>query len=257
MEEIMQSSAFFIVPIIIAYAIICSIWFIMNRLCPEWWPTENIIPSDTKWKDFIIAILSGILVLLIGQLYSRGYLIPNINTPGLKHFIWPLNNVLIFSPIFISLWIRKQSLATVLISKKGFWKRLGFGLAGSLVGVVAFVGLRGETERIPEIMLKSISPISLSYFPAVFFENVAIAFLFVRIKWVLGAKWAILLPSLLFAFAHVPGSIAEGDPISHIIIFFLLTSFIAVFVLFTCFKARDILWIVLAHYSMDLAIKAF
>jgi len=164
--------------------------------------------------------------------------------------------VLIYSPIFIALIIRKQRLNTVFISTRDIPAKAGFGLAASLLSIVVFIGLRGEWNRFNDIILDAINPETLSSFPAIFFENVAVAFLFVRLKWVMGIKWAIAIPAILFALAHVPGSLAEGDPIGHIVTFFFLTGGLTTFILYTAYRSRDIIWLGFVHYFMDIAIKA-
>ncbi len=256
MEEIMQSNHFFIVPLTIAYGTICGLWFFLNR-GGRLWEIQNIPTPEKPWKDLVLGLIAAIAILAIGQLYSSGYLIPHSGNEKLNLLIWPLNNVIIFSPIFLVLIIRRQGPETVFLSVKHIPLKLTFGIVASVVGVLIFAGLRGEWARLTEIASRSVSLSSLSYFPAVFFENVALAFLFVRLKWVVGIKWAILIPAVLFAVSHVPGSIAEGDPWSHIITFFFLTGGLTTFILYTAYRSRDIFWLGIVHYLMDLAIKTF
>ncbi len=48
-----------------------------------------------------------------------------------------------------------------------------------------------------------------------------------------------------------------GDPGYHILFMSFVTATLAVFVLYTCNRTRDIIWIGLVHYFMDVAIQAF
>ncbi|WP_462252643.1 CPBP family glutamic-type intramembrane protease [Ekhidna sp.] len=256
MEEIMQSNSFFIIPLTIAYLSICGSWFLLNRYNYSW-DIEPIRSSKKPWLDLGLGLLAAVMILLIGQVYSAGYLIPNSKNEILRYLTWPLNNIIIFSPIAITLFVRAHSSNTVFLSTKQLGYKLLFGLISSLVGVFIFLVLRGELNRMNEIMTHAIDPSTLTNFPAIFFENVAVAFLFVRLKWVAGIKWAIAIPAILFAFAHVPGSIAEGDPIGHIITFFLLTGSLTTVILYTAYRSRDIFWLGIVHYLMDVAIKAF
>ncbi|WP_436515089.1 CPBP family glutamic-type intramembrane protease [Ekhidna sp. To15] len=257
MEEIMQSNSFFIIPLSLAYLCVCGLWFLLSKT-GRGWEIESIETSKKPWLDIGIGMLACAGVIAIGQLFVAGFLIPRTQSVIVNQLlIWPLNNVLIFSPIFLTLFIRKQSLNTIFISSRQLGIKLLFGLIVSVVGIVIFVGLRGEWSRISEILITAIQPKTLSNFPAIFFENVALAFLFVRLKWTVGVKWAIGIPAVLFALAHVPGSVAEGDPISHIITFFFLTGTLTTFILYTAYRSRDILWLGFVHYMMDVAIKAF
>ena len=256
MEEIMQSNTFFIVPLSLAYLSVCGLWFLLSK-AGQSWQIDSIESTKKPWLDFGIALIACVAVMAVGQLYSSGYLLTRTGNSSFNLFIWPLNNVLIFSPIFLTLFIRKQGLNTIFISSKQVGLKLLFGLIVSLIGVVIFAGLRGEWARIPEIMASAVQLKTLSNFPAIFFENVALAFLFVRLKWAVGIKWAIGIPAVLFALAHVPGSVAEGDPIGHILTFFFLTGTLTIFILYTAYRSRDILWLGFVHYMMDVAIKAF
>lgn len=257
MEEIMQSNSYFIIPLTLAYLSICGLWFLLNKTSNTW----NISPIESTTKplvDLVIGLLACICVMGVGQLFSAGFLIPRSEVPVVNQLIiWPLNNVLIFSPIFLTLIVRKQGLSTIFISSSQVGPKLLFGLVASVIGIVIFVGIRGEWSRLKEIAFTAILPEKLSNFPAIFFENVAIAFLFIRLKWAVGIRWAIAIPSVLFALAHVPGSLAEGDPNGHIITFFFLTGSLTTFILYTAYRSRDILWLGVVHYLMDVAIKAF
>ncbi len=257
MEEIMQSNSYFIIPLTVAYTSICALWFFLNRR-GKLWEIESIETSGQPWMDLGLGFLASIGIFGIGQLYSAGYLIPKTGTTLINQLIiWPLNNLLIFSPIFLVLLFRQQNLKTVFIARKQAGLKLAFGLGASALGILLFVALRGEWDRIPEILGDAIKVEKLSNFPAIFFENVALAFLFVRLKWALSTKWAIGIPAILFALAHVPGSVAEGDPWMHIAIFFLLTGSLTTVILYTAYRSRDILWLGLVHFFMDIAIKSF
>ncbi|MTI39431.1 CPBP family glutamic-type intramembrane protease [Fulvivirga lutimaris] len=255
MEEIMQSNSFFIVPLTLAYGAICASWFLVNAKTK--WPISTIHNSNKPKTDFIISLIAAVAVIVIGQIYSAGFLIPTAENHILQGVIWMLNNVIIFSPILLTLSIRKQSLNTLFISKEKLWLKLAFGIATSILGVIIFIGLRGEWNRFIPILTGAFEYKALTNFPAIFFENMILAFLFVRLKWILGTKWAIIIPAILFAFAHVPGSIAEGDPWSHILTFFILTGSLTTFILYTAYRSRDIIWLGVVHYMMDIVIKAF
>lgn len=256
MEEVMQSNAFFMVPLVLCYGIICGMWFLFDRM--GWlWEISPIKSPKKPWAEFLLAIIAVIAVLVTGQLYARGWLLPGSDNEIVAGISWMFNNVIIFSPIWMMVTFRRQSLNTVLISGKGWGKKVIFGLSTSVAGIIVFVGLRNELERLPEIFAYAFTFKSLINFPAVFFENVALAFLFVRFRWTVGSKWAIIIPALLFAVAHIPGSIAEGDSTGHILYFAILTSSLTVVILYTAYRSRDIIWLGFVHYLVDIAIKAF
>jgi len=255
MEDIQTSTFDFSIPIILAYASACGIYFLLRK---QLWQTEEEEAMDKKHLDLVLAFVAAIGILLIGQVYSAGYLIPKFSDIKLvQAIVWMLNNVLIFSPVFIVLLVRKQSLKSIYISfRQWHWKVL-FGLLTAIVGSLLFVGLRGEFDRIPSMINHAFELEAISNFPAVFFEGVAIAFLFVRIKWATNLQLALIIPSLLFAVAHLPEMIADGHTVMHMSIISLVTISISVLVLFTIDKSKDIIWLGIFHYFLDIAIAAF
>ncbi len=256
MEEIMQSNAFFMLPLVMCYGVICGMWFLFDRLGWLWKITPIKAPEKPR-LEFLLAIFAAIAVLGIGRLYAFGWLLPSPDDEIWAGISWMFNNVIIFSPLWLMVVIRKQSLNTILISKDDLIKKAIFGLAVSLLGILIFIGLRNEWGRFPEMLSHAVTFKSLINFPAVFFENVGLAFLFVRFRWAVGAKWAIVIPAIIFAIAHIPGSVAEGDPWSHILSFAILTSSLTVMILYTAYRSRDIIWLGFVHYLVDVAIKAF
>ena len=160
-------------------------------------------------------------------------------------------------PIFIILFLRKQSLKSIYISFQQWHLKILFGCLTAIISSLLFLGLRGEFDRIPSMINHTFELESISNFPAVFFEGVAIAFLFIRIKWASNLKLALIIPSLLFAVAHLPEMIADEHTIMHITIISLVTISISIFVLYTIDKSKDIIWLGVFHYILDVAIAAF
>ena len=96
MEEIMQSNSFFIIPLTLAYLIICGLWFFLDKR--GWlWEIACIESPKKPWIDMIIGVVAAVGILAIGQLFSAGYLINRTDSEMLNLIIWPLNNVIIFS----------------------------------------------------------------------------------------------------------------------------------------------------------------
>jgi len=252
MEDIQQSEFIFYIPVIASYAIACLVarqLFIKQKL----WNQPEEFKPDKPVIELVIALLAVVAVFMVGRLYSAGYLLPARYNP----YAWIANNLIIYSPIFIVLLIRKQPITTVWISHKHIGFKLLVGGVASVISVSVFLTFRMEWERFIEVVTKSFSADALSYFVPVFLEGVAIAFLFVRLKWVSNLKVALAIPGVLFAMGHLPGMIVDGDPWWHMTLMSLVTGSITVFVLYTCYKTRDIIWIGIVHYFMDVAIRAF
>jgi membrane protease YdiL (CAAX protease family) len=85
---------------------------------------------------------------------------------------------------------------------------------------------------------------------------VAVVFAFVRLRWALGTAAAIAIPSLLFAAAHVPGQFAEECDTAYMAVFFVFNAALAAAVFSVVQRSRDVIWLGLVHYLMDIAIRA-
>jgi hypothetical protein len=195
-------------------------------------------------------------IFAFGLVYRFGFLLPT--GPGwVRHVSWTLNNVIIYSPIFILLTIRKQSLNTVFLSQVEFLRKIGVGVILALASTAAYLGLRGEISTWPSILRGIFEPSNAVNFLPVFLEGVVLAFLFVRVRWALGFWPAILIPAVLFAVGHVPRQLAAEEPIGTIVAFFVFNTFLPASILYVVARSRDIIWIGIVHYVMDIAIKAF
>ena len=91
----------------------------------------------------------------------------------------------------------------------------------------------------------------------VYLEGVGLAYVFVRLQWALGSRWAALSPGLLFALAHVPRAMADGEPALSIAVFFLFNTAFVTVLLLVLARYRDVVALGVAHWLMDLAIAAF
>lgn len=250
MENIQQSELHFYGPLIIAYCLASTLAIVLFRRLQNQPP---IAPPAKPWQEFLWALLAIAGVLLFGRFYSYGYLISARYNP----WAWILNNLIIYSPIFLIVLLRGHSMSTLWLSRKYLLQKIGIGCVAGFLSVLVFLLLRSEIDRIQPVLAKAFSSSGLTNFVAVFLEGVALAFLFIRIRWVSNLFIALAIPSVLFALSHLPGMLADGDPWWHMLLMSLATGGIAVLVLFTCQRTRDIVWIGLVHYLMDAAISAY
>lgn len=93
--------------------------------------------------------------------------------------------------------------------------------------------------------------------PAVFLEGVAVAFVYDRLRWVIGGPLAIWIPCLLFAAAHVPRSLDAGRPLDEVLVWFAFNTLLPAMIFSVVARSRDIIWIALPHYVLDAASGAF
>jgi len=117
--------------------------------------------------------------------------------------------------------------------------------------------LRGELGRFGAVLVGIVDKDNATNFLPVTLEGVALAFLFVRIRWVFGPAVALLVPSVLFAAAHLPRQFADGLGPAEIVAFFALNTLLPAAILAIVVHSRDVIWLGIVHYIMDIAIRVF
>ncbi len=254
--SVQEASWFFFGPLVAAYMSACGGWILITHLKPSLWIPRIVEEQQRNFKDLGLALLAVMGILLIGQIYRLGFLLPTKGESWIYSVNWIIDNLIIYSPIFIVLYFRKQSTSTIYLSRQGMVNKVVFGLGLGILAVIIFLGLRGELNLFPVIIKKSFEPGRLVNFVPVFLEGIAVAFLFVRIKWAFGILPALLIPAMLFALAHIPGQLADGLNISAMIAYFIVNSGLVGAILYVVQRSTDIIWIGIVHYLMDIAIDA-
>lgn len=255
MQTIQEATLYFFGPVTVAYLAAAALLFLLYKLTPSIW-TSTIDRPERPAIDLILGLLAAVTLLLIGNFLRIDKLWAPVTQPW-SGLWWIITNLEIYSPIFIVLAWRKQSLTTVYLSYRGVWVKVLVGLVVGLLCSWLFLTLRNEPGRFAEILKSSVQWKSLQNFPAVFLEGLALAFLFVRLQWTLGTRWALLIPSILFALSHVPGAVQQGDSLFTICCFFLLNTALCAVLLRVCQQTRDVIYLGMVHYVMDVTIRAF
>jgi hypothetical protein len=256
MNEIQEATLHFFGPITVAYILAGVLLLGTDRFFPFQKAGAELDGSSKPVQDLILGVLAAFAILAIGNFLR----IDKVWKPAAEPWAglwWILTNIEIFSPIFIVMFMRKQPLVTVYLSSHQIALKVLGGILASVICSTLFLILRSELGRLPEVLINSMQWSSLKNFPAVFMEGVAVAFLFVRLTWWLGGTWAILIPSLLFATSHIPGSWQNGDSIASISGFLVVNTILCMILLYSCSKTKDIIFLGIVHYVMDVTIKSF
>ncbi len=253
----MNTSLIFFLGVTLAYSFSFVLWLGIDHLKNGWWPDEELVEPDSKYIDLLVMLGVVVGVLGIGQVYSLGFLIPEPNNQYLASLSWVLNNLIIYSPIFIAIYFRKQSLNTVFLSSKGLIVKVGFGLLAAAGATFVYYLFSGSEKAFLSIFSDVVQLERLNKFLAVFFEGVAVAMLFVRLSWAIGKRWAIIIPSVLFSVSHIPKWISEGQPVTTMVPYIIVMSLIPMLFLFTAGKSKDIIWLGIVHFMMNQAILSF
>ncbi len=246
----------FFLSVVAAYLTACGAWLLLRRVRPQLWPAHRVLETSRPWLDFGLVFVAVACILGLGQAWRAEYLLPE---PAGWHgdLLWNLNNLIIYSPLFIVLAARRQSPATIYLSADGVGVKLATGLVFGIGTVIVYTLLRGDPQRLSAVAWQAVHRDSLRHFVPVFLEGVALAFAFVRLRRVVGHVAALLLPAIIFALAHVPRQLESGTPLPEMMAYFAVTGVVTVAVLHVLERSQDILWLGVVHYLMDVAIGAF
>jgi len=254
---VQEATMYFFIPVACAYLFACGAWFAVQRWRPDLWPKAVAQETQRRWLDLFLVFAVGGGILGIGQLYRAGYLLPTDGEGLWRALLWNLDNVIIYSPIAIVLFWRKQSPGTAFLATEKIGRKIGLGIVIGVASVLLFVTMRGEWGRLPGIAARVFALDAIENFFPVFMEAVAMAYVFVRLRWVVGLWPAIAIPAVFFAVAHIPGSLEEGRSFAYIAAFFVFNGTLTTAILYTVQRSRDVIWIGVVHYLMDIAIEAF
>lgn len=251
-DDVQTATADFFIPVAAAYgAALIGWWWIASRW-PQVWPAEADAETRRPWLDLGVCVAVMLAILGMGQLYRVDWLLP-------KRGLWnyTINQALIYAPLFAALLARRQSGSTVWLTRHNLGRKVGIGLALGFLAVVVFLALRGDLGQLPDEVARAVTPNSLAHFFPVFMEGVAVAFIFIRLRWAVGALWATVGPALLFAAAHVPRGIESGSTFAEIAAFFVFNTLIVIVILQVLRRSRDVIWLGLVHFLMDVPTRAF
>jgi hypothetical protein len=255
MQDPQTASAYFFMPVAAAYLAACGGWLIYDRQS-RGRVAEPLVPtSDRPLLDFLLTLAAAAGILLLGSVYRQGWLLPTGSTAS-GRVGWMLDNLIIFSPIALVLWTRGQGPGTIFLSSHRWFEKILLGLGLGVISVSIYLAMRGEISELPQVLALSVAPDKLVDFLPVFLEGVAVAFGFVRFRWLVGMAPALIVPAAVFAAAHIPGQLADERTMATIGAFFLFNTTLAVAILWTVQRSRDVIWLGMVHYLMDIAIRA-
>jgi hypothetical protein len=235
------------ISLIFAYATGMGIWFLLNYFFPSLWKPEERIYFNKPYLEFAFSIIAVFAILGIGQLYIRSLLIPNDG----NILVDALNQFIIFSPVFVLILIRKQSLATLWLPKSRVVIRLLAGLLIALFSVVTYWLTRSGANGLGNILINIYHYQNISHLVQVFMEDVTIALIFVRLSAWIGNKWSILLVAVLFAAGHIPSLVTNGTTFIELGSL-IIDALLGVLVLTAVSKSKDIWWFFMVHFAIDM-----
>lgn len=221
----------------------------VSRLLPRLWPAEEPDRLARPGREVAWALAATVAVLLIGVLYSRGWLLPA--TSRHRPMLDAVNQLLIYTPFPLLLVLRRQSSNTAWLPTRGIVVRVGVGLVLALLSLVVYAAVRpGLTEWLA-LIRHVYQPGHISFLTQVLLEDISIAILFVRVQQALGLTRALLLVAILFAAAHIPGLLASGAAINELAPL-LGDVALGVLGLSVLHRLRDVWWFWMVHFALDM-----
>lgn len=236
-------------PLVLAHLTGLGAWLVANRCMPQVWLRRPVDGFARPWREFGIALVGAALVLVMGQLWTRGIRLPEHGAAG--PILGAINQVLIFAPIVLVLVVRRQPWATAWLPRGRLGVRLAVGLGAGAVVVTVYSLLR-EGAYAPWVLLHRIWCYQhLDEMTQVFLEDVAIAILFFRLAQAAGHRGATVIVACLFAAGHVPVMVSQGATWSE---FggLLRDAGLGVAVILVLQRSRDVVWFWFVHFSLDM-----
>ena len=232
--------------LVVAYAAALVAWAGANRLRPVLWPRAAEPELPRGWREFGVAMLGVAGVIAMGQLWSRGYRLPDANP-----LLAAANQLLIFSPLLAVPLLRRQRLTTAWLPWPHLGGRLVAGLLISFVALTAYSTVRAGAAAPWTLVARVWQPAHLDGLVQVFCEDVAIAILFVRLAAGLGRLGATVIVACLFAAAHLPAMLSAGAS-WHETAGLLRDAALGTGVMLVLQRSRDVVWFWLVHFTMDM-----
>lgn len=236
-------------PLVVAYLVGLGGWLFASRLLPSVWPNEPVEVIARPWKEFGIALLGAIGILVIGQLWTRGIRFPEQGAIG--PLLASINQVLIFAPILLVLVIRRQPWTSAWLPRARIATRLLVGVVLASLAVTAYSLLRDGADT-PWVLFARIWRFEhIDKMVQVLLEDLTIAILFVRLAGAIGNRWAAVVVACLFAAGHIPVMVSQGATWFELA-GLLRDAGLGVAVILVLQRSRDVVWFWCIHFCLDM-----
>ncbi len=237
-------------PLVVAYLVGLGGWLLASRFLSSVWPSEpDQISFARPWREFGIALLGALGILVMGQLWMKGIRLPEKGALG--PFLGAINQALIFAPILLILVIRRQPWTTAWLPRTRIAMRLLVGLVLASLAVTAYSLLRDGVDE-PWVVLGRIWRYEhIDMMVQVFLEDLTIAILFVRLAGAIGGRWATVTVACLFAAGHMPSMVSQGATWLEVT-GLLRDAGLGVAVILVLRRSRDVVWFWCIHFCLDM-----
>jgi hypothetical protein len=213
------------------------------------WPSAKRASFDRPWLEVGVALLAVVGILLIGQAYVRVGFLPEEGPAGPA--LAAINQIVIFSPVFLAVLLRSDSLETVWLGAPRWPLRLAAGLGLAILAGSVYLLLRADTIGLADVAARIVRYRHFDEATQVLLEDITIAFLFVRLVAAIGPRWPVVVVAALFAVGHIPALIAGGATAGELALL-LRDAALGVGIIVVLQRSRDILWFWPVHFVLDM-----
>lgn len=196
--------------------------------------------------ELVLAFAAAAGVILIGQLYVAGRLLPDEG-----ELLQSANQALIFAPMLaLALW-RGQPLSSTFLPLRGAAPGLALGAVAAAAALFVYMTARGLWSEPGAVAATLLDPANTSYAVQIFLQDLSIAVILSRLLALAGWKVTLILIALLFQLAHIPPFLAGGAGMADLATLLIDTG-IGLAVFGAVIASRSIWWFWPLHTVMDL-----
>ncbi len=236
--------------LVVSYGAALAGWLLMHKFRPGLWPAAQPAHFAHPWRATGAALLGVAGVLVVGQLYVRGWMLPE--TGILAPIFGAINQVAIFAPVVLVLVIRREPASSAWLSPDRLPARIAAGAGLAILALGVYTLVRADADSLPTVLTRVVRYGHLDEAVQVFLEDVTIAILFVRFAAAIGPVKATGLVALLFAAGHIPAMLAGGADWTQIALL-VRDVLLGVALITVLHRSRDIVWFWFLHFAMDMS----
>jgi hypothetical protein len=228
-----------------AYLVAVAAWLIAARWM-RWLRPQTPPPRfEHPWRQVLHAVVAVVGVLLVGAVYSKGWLLPS---GARSHpFLDAIDQVLIYSPMLLLVW--RQGTETAWLPRDRVPQRISAGAAVAQVALMAYALARGTSWQ--ALVMRVYAVGNFSWLVQVLLEDISIAALFVRLSAAISSRLALIVVAVLFAAAHIPGMLSAGATASSLLPL-VIDALLGVLVLSVLQRSRDVWCFWMVHFALDM-----
>jgi multisubunit Na+/H+ antiporter MnhB subunit len=236
--------------LVVSYGAALAGWLLLHRFLHGLWPAAEPARFAHPWRATGAALLGVVGVLLVGQAYVRGWMLPEVGIVG--PIFGAINQIAIFAPILLVLVFRREPASSAWLSRDRLPARMAAGAGLAILALGVYTLVRAEADTLPTVLSRVVSYGHLDEAVQVFLEDITIAILFVRLAAAIGPAKATGLVALLFAAGHIPAMLAGGADAAQLALL-ARDMLLGVALITVLQRSRDIVWFWFVHFAMDMS----